>query len=172
MQKKQGMKPNKRAVRCADEELAENDPQTLGKWLDLEQEQERNAPQPVHRHESRQGQRQTENRTPTDARSAAGEAGSDNVARQEPLSEKMTADDHAAENRSQEGRSSQGGNPQTARESDATGIGTVTQITPDDILAEEGPIAPRVRGGTVTAEEVEQDVVTLNPSVESMESRG
>lgn len=165
---KQGMKPNKRAVRCADEELAENDPQTLGKWLNLEQEQERNAPQPVHRHESRQGQRQTANRTPTDARSAAGEAGSDNVARQEP--EKTTADDCAPENRV--GRSPQGESPQTARETDATGIGTVIQITPDDILAEEGPIAPRVRGGAVTAEEVEQDVVTLNPSVESMESRG
>lgn len=170
MQKKQGMKPNKRAVRCADEELAENDPQTLGRWLDLEQE--RNAPQPVHRHESRQGQRQTANRTPTDARSAAGEAGSDNVARQEPLPEKTTADDHAPENRSQEGRSPQGENALIGRETDTTGIGTVTQITPDDILAEEGPIAPRVRGGAVTAEEIEQDVVTINPSVESMESRG
>lgn len=164
------MKPNKRAVRCADEELAENDPQTLGKWLDLEQE--RNVPQPTHRRESRQGQHQTANRTQADARIAAGEAESERVVRQEPLPKKTTTDGRAPEYLSQKGRSPQGENALIGRETDTTGIGTVTQITPDDILAEEGPIAPRVRGGAVTAEEIEQDVVTINPSVESMESRG
>lgn len=51
-------------------------------------------------------------------------------------------------------------------------MGTSTQLTPDDILAEEGPVAPAREDGTVTAEQLEEDVVTVNPSVDSMESRG
>lgn len=54
----------------------------------------------------------------------------------------------------------------------ATGEMTVTQLTPDDLLAEEGPMCPAAGDGTPTQEQLEQDVVTVNPSVDSMESRG
>ena len=49
---------------------------------------------------------------------------------------------------------------------------TVTQITPDDILADGGPIAPAKGDETPTERQLEEDVVTVNPSVDSMESRG
>lgn len=49
---------------------------------------------------------------------------------------------------------------------------TVTQITPDDILADGGPIAPATDDGTPTERQLEEDVVTVNPSIDSMESRG
>ena len=42
----------------------------------------------------------------------------------------------------------------------------VTQIPPADILAAGGPIAP------ATQRQIEQDVVSVNPSADSMESRG
>ena len=48
----------------------------------------------------------------------------------------------------------------------------VTQITPDDILAEGGPITPATEDGPPTQRQIEQDVVTVNPSADSMESRG
>lgn len=48
----------------------------------------------------------------------------------------------------------------------------VTQITPDDILAEGGPITPATEDGSPTQRQIEQDVVTVNPSADSMESRG
>lgn len=48
----------------------------------------------------------------------------------------------------------------------------VTQITPDDILAEGGPITPAPEDGSPTQRQIEQDVVTVNPSADSMESRG
>ena len=48
----------------------------------------------------------------------------------------------------------------------------VTQITPDDILADGGPIPPATEDGTPTQRQIEQDVVTVNPSADSMESRG
>lgn len=54
----------------------------------------------------------------------------------------------------------------------ATGETTVTQITPDDVVNAEGPIKPATKGGTPTQEQLEQDVITVNPSVDSMESRG
>ena len=49
---------------------------------------------------------------------------------------------------------------------------TVTQVTPDDILNDGGPITPATGDGTPTERLLEQDVVTVNPSVDSMESRG
>lgn len=174
------MKPNKRAVRCADEELAENDPQILDRWLDLDQEQTRNMrprPQP---HRQGQGQaeehpqehRQPVKRAPIGRGSASGKTYPQASGRSDRIPEKTTADDNRPDGRTPDRLSQRGENPQTGRETDATGIETVTQITPDDILAEEGPIAPCVSGGVVTAEEVEQDVVTINPSIDSMESRG
>ena len=48
----------------------------------------------------------------------------------------------------------------------------VTQITPDDILAEGGPITPAPEDGSPTQRQIERDVVTVNPSADSMESRG
>ena len=49
---------------------------------------------------------------------------------------------------------------------------TVTQITPDDVLTDGGPITPATGDGTPTERQLEQDVVMVNPSVDSMESRG
>lgn len=49
---------------------------------------------------------------------------------------------------------------------------TVTQITPDDVLTDGGPITPVTGDGTPTERQLEQDVVMVNPSVDSMESRG
>lgn len=54
----------------------------------------------------------------------------------------------------------------------ATGETTATQRTPDDALADEGPICPAESDGTPTPEQLEQDVMTVNPSLDSMESRG
>lgn len=172
------MKPNKRAVRCADEELAENDPQILDRWLDLDQEQTRNMrprPQP-HRQgqaeEHPQEHRRAVKQTPIGRGSASGKTGPEADAQRDRIPKKTPADDNQPDGRTTDRCSPRGENSQTGRETDATGIETVTQITPDDILAEEGPIAPCVSGGVVTAKEVEQDVVTINPSIDSMESRG
>ena len=49
---------------------------------------------------------------------------------------------------------------------------TVTQITPDDILADGGPLTPAQGDETPTERQLEEDTVTVNPSVDSMESRG
>lgn len=49
---------------------------------------------------------------------------------------------------------------------------TVTQITPDDVLTDGGPITPATGDGAPTERQLEQDVVMVNPSVDSMESRG
>ena len=48
----------------------------------------------------------------------------------------------------------------------------VMQVTPDDILNDGGPITPATGDGTPTERQLEQDVVMVNPSVDSMESRG
>ena len=48
---------------------------------------------------------------------------------------------------------------------------TRTQITPDDI-SDDGPIATASANGTPSRQQIEQDVVAVNPSVDSMESRG
>ena len=44
--------------------------------------------------------------------------------------------------------------------------------TPDDVLTDGGPITPATGDGTPTERQLEQDVVMVNPSVDSMESRG
>lgn len=54
----------------------------------------------------------------------------------------------------------------------ATQETTVTQLTPDDVLIAEGPVPPAAPDGTPSREALEQDVVTVNPSLDSMESRG
>lgn len=51
-------------------------------------------------------------------------------------------------------------------------VPTVTQITPDDELLAGGAITPADEDGTPTQRQVEQDVITVNPSIDSMESRG
>ena len=45
----------------------------------------------------------------------------------------------------------------------------VTQITPDDILADGGPITPATEDGTPTQRQIEQDVVSVNPSAAGVE---
>ena len=59
-----------------------------------------------------------------------------------------------------------------ARQPEPTQEITVTQVTPDDILNDGGPITPATGDGTPTERLLEQDVVMVNPSVDSMESRG
>ena len=59
-----------------------------------------------------------------------------------------------------------------ARQPEPTQEITVTQVTPDDILNDGGPITPATGDGTPTERLLEQDVVMGNPSVDSMESRG
>lgn len=49
---------------------------------------------------------------------------------------------------------------------------TVTQVSPDDILANGGPITPSTADGTPSERQLEQDVITVNPSIDSMDSRG
>lgn len=61
---------------------------------------------------------------------------------------------------------------QTEQNPETTEIRTVTQITPDDIIADQGPVEPEPKENPVPEEKVEEDVVTINPSVESMENRG
>lgn len=60
----------------------------------------------------------------------------------------------------------------TIRQPQGTQEIPVTQITPDDVLADGGPITPATEDGTPTERQIEQDVVTVNPSADSMESRG
>ena len=67
---------------------------------------------------------------------------------------------------------STGANHNAARQPEPTQEITLTQGTPDDILNDGGPITPAPGDGTPTERQLEQDVVTVNPSVDSMESRG
>ena len=59
-----------------------------------------------------------------------------------------------------------------ARQPEPTQEITVTQVTPDDILNDGGPITPATGDGTPTERLLEQDVEMVNPSDDSMESRG
>ncbi len=49
---------------------------------------------------------------------------------------------------------------------------TVTQLSPDDVLADGGSMRSTSGSEAPTEREMEQDVMTTNPSIESMESRG
>ena len=57
-----------------------------------------------------------------------------------------------------------------ARQPEPTQEITVTQVTPDDILNDGGPITPATGDGTPTERLLEQDVVMVNPSVDSMQA--
>lgn len=48
----------------------------------------------------------------------------------------------------------------------------VTQLSPDDVLADEGPMTPHDSSEQPTMRQIEQDTITVNPSADSMESRG
>lgn len=48
----------------------------------------------------------------------------------------------------------------------------VTQLSPDDVLADEGPMTPHDADGQPTMRQIEQEAIMVNPSAESMESRG
>lgn len=51
-------------------------------------------------------------------------------------------------------------------------IGRTTQLTPDDQLADGGAMPDERRDGATSWRKVEQDTVAVNPSSESMDSRG
>lgn len=51
-------------------------------------------------------------------------------------------------------------------------IPTVTQIAPENSTLSEKKIIPTAQSESPSKQELEQDVVATNPSVESMESRG
>lgn len=57
-------------------------------------------------------------------------------------------------------------NPRDTRER------TLTQLSPDKVLADGGRMANSAAGASPTPRELEQDVMTTNPSIDSMESRG
>ncbi|MDE7123830.1 MAG: hypothetical protein K2N93_05955 [Alistipes sp.] len=59
-----------------------------------------------------------------------------------------------------------------ARHAGAMDVAVVTQTTPDDAIARGERIVPAAAGEEPSREQLEQDVMTTNPSVESMESRG
>ena len=61
---------------------------------------------------------------------------------------------------------------QRAANNDASDGQTVTQLTPDDQLEDGGAMPCDDGQQTPTWREVEQDTVAVNPSVESMDSRG
>ncbi len=48
----------------------------------------------------------------------------------------------------------------------------VTQLSPDDVLADGGPMIPHDANEQPTMRQIEQETITVNPSAESMESRG
>ena len=48
----------------------------------------------------------------------------------------------------------------------------VTQLTPDALHAAGGLVPPAPEDGSPTQRQIEQDAVTVNPSADSMESRG
>lgn len=59
-----------------------------------------------------------------------------------------------------------------ARHGESMRVPTVTQTAPDDSSGPCGRIVPSAEGEEPSREQLEQDVMITNPSVESMESRG
>ncbi|MDE6139843.1 MAG: hypothetical protein K2F95_02700 [Alistipes sp.] len=54
----------------------------------------------------------------------------------------------------------------------STAMQPVTQLSPDDVLADEGPMTPHDEHEQPTMRQIEQETITVNPSADSMESRG
>lgn len=172
------MKPYERAVRCADEANAENDPQRT----DESQKQTGSREQaggPVQAGNREQaggtgqkgrrglvGGREPEER-PAQAGGWEQAGGTEQKERRgfvggRALQERRRADTHPQVNLRRKSH----------RRAEMAAPRTVTQITPDDILAEEGPIAPARADGAVSEEQIEEDVAIINPSADSMDSRG
>ena len=82
------------------------------------------------------------------------------------------ASGRASSCRLHEGQPANAAEQTAARQPEPTQEITVTQVTPDDILNDGGPITPATGDGTPTERQLEQGVVMVNPSVDSMESRG
>lgn len=61
---------------------------------------------------------------------------------------------------------------QRAEAQSRTRVRTVTQESPDDLLADGGSMRSTSGDEAPTEREMEQDAMTTNPSIESMESRG
>ncbi|WP_295992666.1 hypothetical protein [uncultured Alistipes sp.] len=59
-----------------------------------------------------------------------------------------------------------------ARHGESMRVPTVTQMAPDDDNSPCCRIVPSAKGESPSREQLEQDVMITNPSVESMESRG
>ncbi|HBX91070.1 hypothetical protein [Alistipes sp.] len=59
-----------------------------------------------------------------------------------------------------------------ARHGESMRVPTVTQTAPDDDNSPCCRIVPSAKGESPSREQLEQDVMITNPSVESMESRG
>lgn len=59
-----------------------------------------------------------------------------------------------------------------ARHGESLRVPTVTQTAPDDDNSPCERIVPSARGEAPSRQQLEQDVMITNPSVESMESRG
>lgn len=57
-------------------------------------------------------------------------------------------------------------------EADRPDIGRTTQLTSDEQLADGGAMPEEIAGGNTSWRKVEQDTVAVNPSPESMGSRG
>ena len=62
--------------------------------------------------------------------------------------------------------------PTAGMQPQGTRVNTVTQDNPDDVLAEQGPMTPHGKDTPPTQRQIEQEVMTVNPSADSMESRG
>lgn len=61
---------------------------------------------------------------------------------------------------------------QQTRQDNALRVSVITQNMPDDTFADEGAMDPDATDEESLRRELEQDVTKINPSVESMESRG
>lgn len=54
----------------------------------------------------------------------------------------------------------------------AGAMNPVTQLSADDVLADEGYMPPHDAAEQPTMRQIEQETITVNPSADSMESRG